>query len=486
MSEFLFGLIALALVLFISSGLAAARSALVNASKSRLRQMSEEGVGGAALAVRVAEDATPLIATLRLAQNISRFFVAALIALLFAPSLAELFRRWPAFAPQAYPLAFLITIVLAALFVVGVIELLPEAWVLRMPEQAAIVSAPFVAALEWLLGPVVRLMLWLSARVAAPLAGQRVPFVTEEEIKTLVDAGEEGGAIEEDEKEMIYSIFEIGDMLAREIMIPRIDVLALDVETPVPQAAEAALTAGHSRVPVYQDSIDNIIGLLYAKDLLRVWKDEEQAHVSGLRELLRPAYFIPETKKVDDLLAELQQQRIHLAVVVDEYGGTAGIVTLENIVEEIVGEIRDEYDVNEESLFERIGDAEYIFNARIDLDEVNELLNLKLPSEESDSLGGFIYGHLGHVPAPGEKVTAGEAAFEVLTVSGRRIRKVRAIHLAPEAQPESASAANVSQGTEANHSSAAENASSASSPEKSRKRTTRKSRAAQSPDSEND
>jgi putative hemolysin len=150
-----------------------------------------------------------------------------------------------------------------------------------------------------------------------------------------------------------------------------------------------------------------------------------------------------------------------------------------------VGEIRDEYDVNEESLFERIGDAEYIFNARIDLDEVNELLNLKLPSEESDSLGGFIYGHLGHVPAPGEKVTAGEAEFEVLTVSGRRIRKVRAIHLAPEAQPESASSANLSQGTEANHSSAADNAS-ASSPEKSRKRTTRKSRAAQSPDSEND
>ena len=143
--------------------------------------------------------------------------------------------------------------------------------------------------------------------------------------------------------------------------------------------------------------------------------------------MLRPAYFVPETKKVDELLAELQQKRIHLAVVVDEYGGTAGIVTLEDIVEEIVGEIRDEYDVNEESLFERVNENEYLFDARIDLDEVNELLSLRLPSGDSDSLGGFIYGQLGHVPAPSEKIPTEHVIFEVLTVTGRRIRKVRAI-----------------------------------------------------------
>jgi CBS domain containing-hemolysin-like protein len=204
-------------------------------------------------------------------------------------------------------------------------------------------------------------MLWASGRVTAPLAGQRVPFVTEEEIKTLVDAGEEGGSIEEDEKEMIYSIFDIGDTLAREIMIPRMDVLALDVETPLPAAVDAVISLGHSRIPVYQGNIDNVVGLLYAKDLLRVWKEGGQ---TSLRGLLRPACFVPETKKVDDLLAELQQKRIHMAVVVDEYGGVAGLVTLEDIVEEIVGEIRDEYDVNEESLYERVSDAEYIFDAR--------------------------------------------------------------------------------------------------------------------------
>lgn len=441
------GLIALALLLLLNSVLAASRSALVNASKPRLRQMREAGVSGANLAARVAEDSTPLIATVRLAQTFCRFFVAALAALLFAPGLADVFRQWPGLIPQADAVALFAVLLPTALLVVGVGELLPEAAVLRAPEQAALVCAPFVALLEWLLSPAVRLMLWASGRVTAPLAGQRVPFVTEEEIKTLVDAGEEGGSIEEDEKEMIYSIFDIGDTLAREIMIPRMDVLALDVETPLPAAVDAVISLGHSRIPVYQGNIDNVVGLLYAKDLLRVWKEGGQA---SLRGLLRPACFVPETKKVDDLLAELQQKRIHMAVVVDEYGGVAGLVTLEDIVEEIVGEIRDEYDVNEESLYERVSDVEYIFDARISLDDVNELLGLRLSSEDSDTLGGFIYGQLGHVPASGEKVSANATQFEVLTVAGRRIRKVRARRL-PSEDGADASAPQLSRSEDASH-----------------------------------
>ena len=418
-------LVALVALLLINSLLAAARSALVGVSHARLRQMADSGSAGAGLALRVAEDATLLIATLRVAQTVCRFLAAGLIALVFEPVLAAGIAGWPALAAQANPLALFLLMLLAALLVVAVGELLPEAWVLRAPERWAMFLAPVVAGLEWLLSPLVRLALFAASRLSAPLAGRKVPFVTEEEIKTLVDAGEEGGVLEEEEKEMIYSIFEIGDTVAREIMVPRIDMLALDVSTPLSQAVDEALEAGHSRIPIYQDNIDNIVGLLYAKDLLRAWKNGGQG--SNLRDVLRPAYFVPETKKVDELLAELQQKRIHLAVVVDEYGGTAGIVTLEDIVEEIVGEIRDEYDVNEESLFERLKDDEYIFDARIDLDEVNELLRLNLPSGDSDSLGGFIYGQLGHVPAAGEKVPAGSVTFEVLNVTGRRIRKVRAL-----------------------------------------------------------
>lgn len=433
MPDFSIGLLALLTLLAFNGLLAAARSALVNAPKARLRQMVEQGVNGAALAVRVAEDATPLIATLRLTQTVCRFFTAGLVTLLFVSPLAQWLQQYPSLAPYATVEAFTVIVLLTALVVVGGVELLPEAWVRRAPESAALSFAPFVAALVWLFGPVVRLMLWVSAQVAAPLAGQPVPFVTEEEIKTLVDAGEEGGVIEEEEKEMIYSIFDIRDTIAREIMVPRTDVLALEADTPLPQAVETVLSAGHSRIPVYQDTIDNVAGLLYAKDLLRCWRDPSLAADAGLRGLLRPAHFIPETKKVDELLAELQQQRIHLAIVVDEYGGMAGLVTMEDIVEEIVGEIRDEYDANEEATFERVSDLEYIFDARIDIDEVNELLNVKLPSEDSDSLGGFIYSQLGHVPVPGEQTQTeqGDARFEVLTVTGRRIRKVRAVRRPP-------------------------------------------------------
>ncbi len=433
------GLVALLILLAANGLLAAARSALVGASHARLRQMVEAHTAGAALALRVADDATPLIATIRFSQTICRFLAAGLIAVLFEPTVAATLAAWPALTSQAGTLALFALMLLAALLVVAVGELLPERWVLRAPEEWAIAFAPPVAGLEWVLSPVVRLALFLAARVSQPLAGRPMSFVTEEEIKTMVDAGEEGGVIEEEEKEMIYSIFDIGNTLAREIMVPRIDVLALEVSTPLPQAVDAVLAAGHSRVPIYQGSIDNIVGLLYAKDLLRAWKDAGQGGPGrpAVRDLMRPAYFAPETKKADELLAELQAKRIHMAVVVDEYGGTAGIVTLEDIVEEIVGEIRDEYDVNEESLFERVGADEYVFDARINLDEVNELLELSLPTGESDSLGGFIYGQLGHVPAPGEKVSTDRAAFEVLSVTGRRIRKVRARRVLANDQPAS-------------------------------------------------
>ena len=440
--------VVIALLLVANGGLAASRAALTNASKPRLRQMKDDGRGGAALATRVAEDATLLLGTVRLAQTFCRFSMAGLMALLFEPMLAGWLRAagWPTIQAEIDLLAFFVLALPATLVIVSVGELLPEAWALRDPETASLWAAPPIAALEWLLGWPVRGLLWLSDKLSVPLAGQRVPFVTEEEIKTLVDAGEEGGVIEEGEKEMIYSVFDFGETVAREIMVPRIDVLALEVETSVLAAIEAVISAGHSRIPVYEENIDNIVGLVYGKDLLKVGRDCDPA--VALRSLLRPAHFIPETKKVADLLTELQQQRIHMAIVVDEYGGMAGLVTLEDIMEEIVGEIRDEYDVNEELLFEQTGEGEYLFDARINFDEVADLLHLGPVESDSDTLGGFIYAQLGRVPAPGEKVTlapaaaeseaetaAGPVQFEVLTVAGRRIRKVRAQRLPPPEAP---------------------------------------------------
>jgi CBS domain containing-hemolysin-like protein len=229
---------------------------------------------------------------------------------------------------------------------------------------------------------------------------------------------------------MIYSIFHFGDTLTREIMVPRIDILALDVNTSQSDAIQAFLTSGHSRLPVYESTIDNVIGLLYAKDLLKT-SPKQEVPVS-LRELLRPAYFVPETKKVDELLAEMQSQRIHMGIVVDEYGGVAGLVTLEDIVEEIVGEIRDEYDTaSEEVLYQEVGQQEYIFQGRIDLDDFNEVMGSQLSKDEADTLAGYLYDQMGRVPQGGESILAGGLSFTIEQVSGRRIRRVRVCRVLP-------------------------------------------------------
>jgi CBS domain containing-hemolysin-like protein len=424
------GLIAFSLVL-LNSLLAAARSAFVNARRARLEQLTEAGEGGARLALRVALDSAPLIATIRLAQTICRFLAAGVITFISAPFLISWLLTLALSPNQATIIAVTFIAGGAGIIIVIFGELLPEALVLREPETWAIRFAPIVSFLEWVFAPFVRLAVWLTGFIAVPLGGRVPQIVTEEEIKTLVDAGEEGGVIEIEEKEMIYSIFQFSDTLAREVMVPRIDVLALDVETQLNEAVATVLSVGHSRIPVFADTIDNIVGLLYAKDLLRVW--HEGTANKTLRDLLRPAFFVPEAISLDKLLAQLQQQRIHMAVVVDEYGGTAGLVTLEDIVEEIVGEIRDEYDAGEELPYQKITDDEFVFDGGIDIDDVNDLLDTQLPNDEADTLGGYIYGQLGRVPSMGDQLTHDGLTMEVQSVLGRRIRKVRVKRLPPPA-----------------------------------------------------
>jgi CBS domain containing-hemolysin-like protein len=415
--------------------LAAARSSLVNARRGKLEQMIEAGQGGAKLALKVATDSAPLIATIRLAQTICRFLVAGVVTFVFTPHLATLLIQWLPIDGQAVVASVIITAGGAGILIVIFGELLPESLVLRDPEAWAVRFAPMVALLEWLFKPFVGLSMWLTGLIAVPLGGRLPQVVTEEEIKTLVDAGEEGGVIEQDEKEMIYSIFEFADTLAREVMVPRIDMQALEVETPVKEALEMVLSGGHSRIPVYGDTIDNILGVLYAKDLLRVW--HEGSKVSKLRDLLRPTYFVPEAISLDKLLADMQQRRVHIAVVVDEYGGTAGLVTLEDIVEEIVGEIRDEYDASEEVRYQKVSDDEYTFDGGIDIDDVNDLLDLQLPNDDADTLGGYIYGQLGRVAAVGDQVKLENVIMDVQSIAGRRIRKVRVRKVEPEPEGDS-------------------------------------------------
>ncbi len=290
-------------------------------------------------------------------------------------------------------------------------------------------------ALHMLVQPLTRPALAVGNLLARWFGGaeplQRVAAITEEEIKTLVTAGEQEGIIEEEAREMIYSIFRLGEMITREVMVPRIDVVALEVDSSLEEVLQTIVESGHSRIPVYEETIDNIVGILYAKDILAA---QSRGNASpALREIIRPAYFVPESKRLDSLLKEMQENKVQMAIVVDEYGGVAGVITLEDIVEEIVGEIQDEYDREEPPvIFE--ADGSYLFDGRIPLDDVQELLGTPLPLDEADSLGGFIYNELGHIPRVGETVRYDDLLFEVAEVSGRRIRKVRVRRQPPTAE----------------------------------------------------
>jgi len=259
---------------------------------------------------------------------------------------------------------------------------------------------------------------------------QRLGPVTDEEIRTWVNTDLGNNMLEKDEREMIYSIFQFGETLTREIMVPRIDITALEVSATIQEAIDIFNSSGHSRVPVYNETIDDIIGLLYAKDLLRVKLNDNEK--SEIEPYLRKPYFVPESKNVDELFREMQAQGIHMAIVVDEYGGTAGLVTLEDIVEEIVGEIRDEFDQGEELEFQQVSDDEFIFSGRIDLDDVYDLLGVDLTEDLADTLGGYIYGQIGRVPVGGEQIKVDGWNLTVSQVSGRRIRKVVATRVCPE------------------------------------------------------
>ena len=252
-------------------------------------------------------------------------------------------------------------------------------------------------------------------------------FLSEEEIKTLVELGEEQGAIQQEEKEMIDSIFEFGETTVKEIMVPRIDMICLEIQSSIDDLVQHIRNKGHSRIPIYESRVDHIKGIVHAKDLIPISEIKDKN--SKLTDLARQAYFVPESKKIDDLLREFQQEKSHMAIVVDEYGGTAGLVTLEDIIEEIVGEIQDEYD-QEQPLYKTINDETYLVDAKITIEELNEILPEPLPQEEGEdfeTLGGLIYHITGSVPNINDRVSFYDYDFVVENIDRQRIKKVKVI-----------------------------------------------------------
>ncbi len=413
-------LIVLALAL-LAVGLAVVMElALTMASRSEIRKRSEGGDRRAAIAERLLREPDQLFVASMLLTT------AGLVA-----AGAALVRMLPAAATTAQ----VAWAVAAAWIGFAVVQVLGRAVVVRRPLPIALHAAPVMQTFSRLLWPfsIVLRRIGLSAANEEDVENGDNVFLSEEGLRLLMNVGDEEETILDSEKQMIAGILEMDETVTREVMVPRMDVMAMDIQTSLRQALDTAIDAGHSRIPVFEGNIDHIVGFLYAKDLLSCFRENRDD--MPISTLLRPAYFVPASKKVNALLKEMQKRRVHVAMVVDEYGGTAGLVTIEDIIEEIVGEIQDEYDEEEDIFVQALGGDVYLLNARLDLYSLSKLLNLDVPDEDADTLGGLIYSELGHVPEPGESVEVADWRFIVHTLEGRRIDEVRAEPVTPVQTP---------------------------------------------------
>ncbi len=426
-------LLVLVVLIALHGGVEVAYAALTNARRTPLREQSEHGDKRARRILRLSDDLPRLNITKQLLLLALRFAIVAVATIGVAAPLIRAEGSTGLFMSPDLSYIAVLVLVPTALITYMVGEFLAQAAGQVYADQLAPVVMPPMRLLVFVLSPLASLLLGLSGALSKMTGSEALgKSVTEEEIMTLVDVGQQGGVIESEEKDMIYSVLQFGETLAREVMVPRPDITAVEIDEPLMAAIKLFMESGHSRIPVYDEEIDNIKGLLYAKDLLKLLVDGGGTE-QPIRELMRPAYFVPETKRADTLFEEMQERKIHLAVVVDEYGGTAGLVTIEDLVEEIVGDIKDEYDLNEEVEYTEIGDGEYIVDGGMNLDDLNDMVGIDLATDENDSIGGYVYSKLGHVPEVGEVIEEPALLMRVDAVENRRIRKV---YIAKRTPPE--------------------------------------------------
>lgn len=413
---------------------ALAETALISIRHSWVRMLLEQKHRLAGHLNALKNEPTRFLSTVQVGVTLLGFLASAVAATKLAEPFYQTLKPLEAYVEPRllYGLSVVIVTLLTGFASIILGEIVPKSIAVAYPERVALTVAAPMVFLDRLLAPPVWLVNAITRLILRPfgIQPQRLaPVVSEEELRVLVEAGEEQGVIEEEEKEMIQSIFEFTDTIVREVMTPRVDMKCVPIDADVQEVIALIRKSGHSRIPVYEGSVDNILGIVHAKDLLQLCEGDRKLH---LREVIRPAYFVPESKRVIDLLQELRRQRTHMAIVQDEYGGTAGLVTLEDLVEEIVGEIQDEYDVEPETLVQELPDGSLIIDARMHLDDASELLRTTLESEEFDTLGGYVFGMLGHQPTVGETVTIEGWQLRVHELEGHRIRSVHAIPYTPE------------------------------------------------------
>jgi CBS domain containing-hemolysin-like protein len=420
--------VAAALVL-VAAFLSMSEAALWRVSRARAEELAQEGRRGAVMLTRVVADAAAPLNVLLLLRTLSEMVATTLVAVVAQRGFDSAWR--------AILLAGgVMTVVDYVVVGVGARTLGRQ-----HPDRVGLLTAPTAYFLTKLLGPLPRLLIRLGNVITPGRGFADGPFTSEAELREFVDLAEKGKVIESGERQMIHSVFELGDTLAREVMVPRTDMVWIERGKTVRQGLSLALRSGFSRIPVVGENEDDVLGVAYLKDLARrVYEDEDRTE--KVEEVMRPAHFIPESKPADDLLREMQARQVHVAVVIDEYGGTAGLVTIEDILEEIVGEITDEYD-REAPRIEPLDDGRVRVHVRVPIDDIEEMFGVDFDLEDVETVGGLLGWALGRVPIPGATVTVQGLTFVAESAKGRRNR-VGSVLISRDSDEQSGSESQVS------------------------------------------
>jgi putative hemolysin len=418
-------LIIIALLVALNGLFVVAEYSLIRVRRTRIEQLVEEGNRGARRVNRLIAQPGRFLATIQIGVTFVGFLAAAFAGAELRDDLATLLRGLPALANSADGIALLIVTAVIALVTIVFGELLPRAIALAHSETLALIFAGPVDVLGRVLAPLVWVLTTVTNAIARlfGVGDQQQERVTPEELMILVERGSEQGVIEAEEQQMIGAVLELGQRRVHEVMVPRTDMTAMPATSTIVELVDTIVAEGHSRLPIYEESIDNIVGILYAKDLLPFLARGQQPDV---RSMLRAPLFVPESISVDDLLHSLQRRKVHIAIVLDEYGGTAGLVTIEDLIEEIVGEIQDEYDV-EEPMVEAISDDEARIDGRASIDDLTDHFGVELnveDREQYDTVGGLVYHEIGGVPDVGDTVEVDGLTLTVESTDGRRVGKV--------------------------------------------------------------
>jgi len=417
----------LILLTFLEGFFVAAEIALVSIRRSRVEQLVDEGSSGARRVRRLLEEPGRFLAVSQLGLTVIGFFASAYAAVSIVRTFKTILEGFGIDPDNSETIALIFVTVVLALFTIIFAELVPKTLALANTERFAIALSLPVEFLATALGPLIKLLTGVTAAITRVFGANvsNEAQITAEELRLIVERGGEQGVLEAEEEQMINSIIELGERRLHEVMIPRIAIVALPASSTLEEAIDKIVDEGHSRIPVYEESIDEVVGILYAKDLLPFLKPGSGPR-PAVRTLLRPPVFVPESMTIDDLLHEFQRRKVHIAIVLDEYGGTAGLLTIEDLLEEIVGEIQDEYDT-EEPMVVRLSDDEARVDGRADVDDLAELFDLNLELEdddEYDTVGGLVYHRIGGVPSPGDQIDVNGLTLTVESTDGRRVGKV--------------------------------------------------------------